>query len=172
MQILKYCYKCKSKKSTDLFGKNKRNPDGLADECKECKRVMDRLYSAKHRKEAAQRASDWYYANKENPEFKLRAQQNLIKWRKANLDKHAAKENKRRASKLKATPSWLSTEQLRQIEVEYALSKWCTEVMNTPYHVDHIVPLKGKTVCGLHVPWNLQVISASANLSKGNRYVG
>lgn len=171
MLLLKRCYKCKTEKPFELFGKNRRNLDGLSDECSECKRAMDREYASRHREEAKARASVWYYQNKDNPEVKEKRKQYEKNWRTENSDKHCAKETKRRASKLKATPSWLSKEQLKQIEIEYSLSKWCSEVTGVTYHVDHIVPLKGKLVCGLHVPWNLQVIPASVNLSKGNRHV-
>ena len=86
------------------------------------------------------------------------------KYREANRDKRkalmkeydsktkparAAREAKRRSAKKNATPSWLSPEDEINIQkiYEYAAS--------LGYHVDHIVPLVNKTVCGLHVPWNL-----------------
>ena len=169
---MKRCYKCGCEKSFEFFGKNVSKVDGLASECKECKRKQDKEYSKKNAARIRQRASDWYYNNRSKEEFIKVSKQRLKDWRSRNLDKHAAKENKRRALKLRAMPKWLSEEQLKAITTEYALSKWCSEVMGTKYHVDHIVPLKGKQVCGLHVPWNLRVIPAKENIIKGNRYVG
>ena len=90
------------------------------------------------------------------------------KWRIKKSDVHNAYQGKRRASKLNATPLWANLDDLK---VEYQLAKWCTEVTGTLYHVDHIIPLKGNGVCGLHVPWNLQVIPAEVNLKKGIKYV-
>lgn len=76
----------------------------------------------------------------------------------------------RQSRKCKATPSWLSEKQTEFMEDFYWLAKDLTAVSGEDYHVDHIVPLKGKNVCGLHVPWNLQILPADINLSKGNKY--
>ena len=69
----------------------------------------------------------------------------------------------------KSTPKWLTSAQKEEIEKFYWLAKDCGTTSGQSYQVDHIVPLRGKTVCGLHVPWNLQVLPADINQSKGNR---
>jgi hypothetical protein len=92
-------------------------------------------------------------------------------WSKSNQDKRNAHEAKRRASKLKATPNWLTKEQLLEIEEFYTLCKelqWLSDP-NDPLQVDHIMPLQGKNSCGLHVPWNLQILPRSLNIKKHNR---
>ena len=68
---------------------------------------------------------------------------------------------KRRAMKLKATPKFANLNKIREI------------YKNCPkgYHVDHIVPLQGKEVCGLHVEWNLQYLTPSENSSKSNKLI-
>lgn len=91
-------------------------------------------------------------------------------YRKNNLDKFAAKEAKRRSRKLCATPPWLNEDHYKEIENFYWLAKDLETITGQQYHVDHIVPLKGKRVCGLHVPWNLQVLPSDINLSKSNRF--
>ena len=71
---------------------------------------------------------------------------------------------------MQATPSWLSGAEKAHIKRTYKLAALMEEITGEPYHVDHIIPLQGKNVCGLHVPQNLQVLKASLNLSKSNKY--
>lgn len=84
------------------------------------------------------------------------------RYSKENRGAFRATVARRRASKIKATPSWLNP-------TDFIIIKHLYDSCPEGYHVDHIVPLRGKTVCGLHVPWNLRVIPAEENLSKGNR---
>jgi hypothetical protein len=90
-------------------------------------------------------------------------------YQKANPAKLNAINAKRRAAKLQATPRWLTDENFKQIEDFYKKARNLKLATGEKYHVDHIIPLQGKNVCGLHVPWNLQVIPAKENLSKSNK---
>ena len=106
----------------------------------------------------------WYNKNKEYSDTKASAYARLHpEWKAA----HCAK---RRVHKLKAQPSWLGEDHLFYIQEAYHLSRRRKEATDISWDVDHIVPLQGKKVRGLHVPWNLQVIPSSENSSKGNRF--
>lgn len=92
-----------------------------------------------------------------------------------NRHKHPDAKNadtaKRRADKLQRTPRWLSKDELWLIREAYDLAKRRTKLFGFTWHVDHVVPLRGQNVSGLHVPWNLQVIPAKVNIAKGNKLV-
>lgn len=78
-----------------------------------------------------------------------------------NKQEYLARNAKRRALKLKATPSWSETDLIKEFYVN------CPEGC----HVDHVIPLQGELVCGLHVIVNLQYLTARDNLSKGNKFI-
>jgi len=92
-------------------------------------------------------------------------------WIDANPGYMTAKNAKRRSAKLKRTPLWLTREQLSEIRWFYDMAKdlqWLSDPSD-PLTVDHIVPLQGNQVSGLHVPWNLQILPKSLNSRYGNR---
>ncbi len=73
-------------------------------------------------------------------------------------------------AKAKRTPVWLTLEDKWIISEIYDLAKLKTKLTGTKWHVDHVIPLRGKIVSGLHVPANLQVISEQANKVKRNNF--
>jgi len=81
-----------------------------------------------------------------------------------------AMENERRAAKVNATPGWLTQADRREIASIYERAALLTAATGERHEVDHVVPLRSSVVCGLHVPWNLEVIKAYKNRAKSNRF--
>lgn len=94
----------------------------------------------------------------------------LKDWYKLNKHKARANSLKYPTSKIKATPPWLTKEQLQEMEDFHWLAEDLFKVSGQRYHVDHVVPLQGKYVCGLHVPWNLGVLPDDLNIAKRNHF--
>jgi hypothetical protein len=92
------------------------------------------------------------------------------KYRSKNKDKIRAYRAKHRAAKLNRTPGWLRPVDLKHIEEIYNIARRLTEKTGESHHVDHIIPLQGKLVSGLHVPTNLRVIKAADNVKKSNSF--
>jgi hypothetical protein len=92
------------------------------------------------------------------------------RWKQNNRAKASAIENNRRALLLNAMPKWLSKDDKDTIDLMYSVSAALTMVHGKRYEVDHEIPLRGKNVCGLHIPANLRVISAHENRKKYNTY--
>lgn len=85
--------------------------------------------------------------------------------------KQRANDNKRRAAEINATPNWLDAIQSAQIQEFYDISVARTMQTGIAHEVDHIIPLNHKIVVGLHVPWNLQVLTREENRAKGNKLI-
>jgi hypothetical protein len=92
-------------------------------------------------------------------------------YRKRYPEKIKASHAKHRAEKLKRVPKWLTKEDIKAIKEFYAEATRKTLATGVNYQVDHIIPLKGKHISGLHVPSNLQIITATENMQKYNVYI-
>jgi hypothetical protein len=91
-----------------------------------------------------------------------------IAWQRANPGAAAAKTRARYAAKLQATPVWADADLIDLVYMETAALN--ADGRRGVLHVDHMVPLRSKKVCGLHVAHNLQVLPAKANCTKSNRH--
>ena len=144
----------------------------------ERKRAAHKRWYQKNKEREAERRKEYYEANREELLEKQRAKyqedresrlEKAKKWRQNNRHKKAAQQAKRSAKKRGATPDWLTKEMLGEIEYMYFLARDVSLITGEPHQVDHIVPLQGENICGLHVPWNLQVLTAEENRRKSNR---
>lgn len=104
---------------------------------------------------------------KNNPEW---ANEKSRKWAKENRATKNANWARYFYAKLNRTPKWLTEEQHKEIQNFYKQCKIKEIETGRKHNVDHIIPLRGKTVSGLHVPWNLAVILAKENFRKSNKY--
>ena len=151
------CTACRKYLPVESFHRDKSRARGYDYRCRACKKYKNNLWYDNNREVILEDQRDYYQANKEA----------ILKRQRTNRSPRLLSTSKKVRV---ATPPWLTDGQKQSVMDIYYTAKMLTKVLGTVYHVDHIVPLKGKNVCGLHVPWNLRVIPASENLSKGNSY--
>lgn len=173
----KVCTSCGVEKELSEFYKQKDCKFGVSSKCKDCLKAKARDYSKSSAGKDSARKS--YQRNKavHNARTKAYYEKNKAhlsqknrEWKSSNKHKVLADVTLRKRKVRQATPRWLTLGQKKDIENFYWLSKDLQTVSGQTYHVDHIVPLKGQNVCGLHVPWNLQVLPSDINMSKGNKH--
>lgn len=179
----KQCSKCGEFKDLSEFHKNNNRLTGTVSSCKDCYKG----FYNENKEEIIQRNSQYRENNKEKcyenyekyyDKNRDKYIQNAAKWASENPEKRkeierryndknpsnkVARTASYRARKRQAEPKWLTEEQKEQIKEIYK---------NRPegHCVDHIIPIAGENVCGLHVPWNLQYLPEYQNESKGNRF--
>jgi hypothetical protein len=166
-----------------MFSKSKAHKEGLYPSCKECNHIYtktniermlrnNKRYRAENLDYLKEYARNYVRANREYivARRKKYIAKDPDKWnnwskeyRKNNKGYFICKMAERRAKKLKATPEWLTTDHKNEILDLYKRAQ------ETGMVVDHIIPLQSKIVCGLHVPWNLQLLTAQANGEKSNK---
>jgi len=185
----KKCTCCLQVKELSFFNASAKGKHGKEARCRDCKKEW---YSATKAQRLA-RMSEYYFKNKNTLQQKNKAwidnnrdayltqkkeyrQANLEKsrsksreWAKNNRPKANARSKKYKVSKLNRTPAWLTEFDLLKIQCLYQVAAMRSRESGQAWHVDHVVPLQGETVSGLHVPWNLCVIPAVDNLSKSNK---
>jgi hypothetical protein len=152
---VKLCNGCKIEKPFSEFHKQVHGKFGLRGQCKPCAYK----YNIKTAKDRAKKS---YIKHRE------KRQEYSKKHYRENIDRYFEYALKRKEGEKKRTPHWADKAKIKEIYIEK--DKLNKESGFVKYHVDHVVPLNGKLVSGLHVPNNLQIILASENMSKKNKF--
>ena len=158
----KTCTKCQDEKPLEDFYKHKGGKYGVRAQCIPCRNEKASVWVKDNLdKVAVIRAK----ANKTEA-----AQEYRKNYRNLNKTYFLAKNSEYRARKLMATPPWLSQHHKEKIKAIYDHARDCKAVSGQDYEVDHIVPLRGDNISGLHVPWNLQVLPSDLNRKKSCKH--
>lgn len=175
----KICIKCTRSKHVSEFGKDKSRKDGLFPYCKECKGISDSKQYQKNPNKVKARTKAWKLNNPDKKrEFnrvykkcnKEKVNSNTRKYKRKNRAVTSANTAKRRAALLQRTPKWLKELDYQHIKLFYECADAMTKETGVKFVVDHVIPLQGERISGLHIASNLQVIPARDNESKKNRY--
>jgi len=140
----------------------------LKEQHKECSRILNLPYLPKENRETLEEHLAWVNwtiecCTKEKKEY-------WAKYHEKNREALSEKASMARCIRLKRVPSWLTEKDRACIKALYKNAKTRTLNSGISWHVDHIIPLRGKYVSGLHVPSNLRVVKAKTNLSKNNYF--
>ena len=178
---MRKCNVCQVEQELDNFHNCKSFPLGKVYTCKTCAKTKSVVWNKANKIKKAETNKRHYLANKacylkrskDSQWAKTNREKSRLWFRQYYADNPDVYFNtvvmRRKTLKL-ATPKWLSQKQLEDMKRIYRLSARVTKESGKSHHVDHIVPIKGKNVCGLNVPWNLRVIPATMNIKKGNKY--
>ena len=161
-----YCHQSKGKEKKKVWReKNREHYLAQAKEYRERTKQHRREYSIKYRARTVEQRAEY------NKQHRLNNLEHYNEYRKRYMQEkpymNASHQATRRAIKIKATPKWVD---FKAIKAVYLKRDRLRHETGRDYHVDHIVPLNNKNVCGLHVPWNLQVMLARDNIIKSNKW--
>lgn len=168
--LTRVCTKCDIDENIDQFHKRKFNKSGITSWCKDCmqKYARERYLRLKSKILKASKKYDQNYADRRiiyMQKYRKINDEKIKRYSKKYFKEHRreslAHVIKRRAALLQRIPKWLTPEQLQQIIGFYTN---CPKGME----VDHIYPLQGKYVSGLHHPDNLQYLTKTQNRKKHN----
>jgi hypothetical protein len=178
-----YCKECENKRDRERYPKRREKMLRRKKEVYNpiAKREYNQIFYYENKNYILEQKKEYYQENsKQIIEYKQQYYKDnrnaILEEKKQYLKNNRGQSNARGAlrhsRKLRATPKWLTKEHKEEIKSIYILSSKMQKEDGIKRNVDHIVPLRSKLVCGLHVPWNLQILTENENCSKSNKLIG